>query len=159
MKGVVVYDTSHGNTKTIAETISSTLKDCGVEAGLFYVKDVPKLDDYDFLILGSPTRMGTMSFTVRSFLGRLKPQRWKDKPFAAFDTEFEDNLQKKEWSAGEKIALRLLNKGMSQQLPVLKSIVMGMEGPLKEGEVERARDYARELALKLKEVPQSGVRA
>ncbi|MGD0495713.1 MAG: flavodoxin domain-containing protein [Candidatus Bathyarchaeia archaeon] len=29
MKGIVVYDTSYGNTKTIAETIAKTLKESG----------------------------------------------------------------------------------------------------------------------------------
>jgi flavodoxin len=42
MKGVVVYDTSHGNTKQIAETIAGTLKSSGFETVLFYVKDVKK---------------------------------------------------------------------------------------------------------------------
>ena len=63
MKGIVVYDTSYGNTKTIAETISETLKESGIEVDAFYVKDVKKLTarDYNFLVLGSPTRFDTMS--------------------------------------------------------------------------------------------------
>ena len=43
MKGIVVYDTSYGNTKRIAETIAETLKESGIEVDLFYVKDVKKL--------------------------------------------------------------------------------------------------------------------
>jgi menaquinone-dependent protoporphyrinogen IX oxidase len=39
MKGIVVYDTSYGNTKKIAET----LKESGIEVDLFDVKDVKKL--------------------------------------------------------------------------------------------------------------------
>jgi multimeric flavodoxin WrbA len=37
------------------------------------VKDVKKLsaEDYDFLVLGSPTKFGTMSFAVRRFLGKV----------------------------------------------------------------------------------------
>jgi menaquinone-dependent protoporphyrinogen IX oxidase len=63
MKGIVVYDTSHGNTKKIAETIAETLKESGIEVDLFHVKDVKKLSakDYKFIVLGSPTRFGTMS--------------------------------------------------------------------------------------------------
>ena len=38
MKGIVVYDTSYGNTKKIAETIAETLKESGMEADLFSVK-------------------------------------------------------------------------------------------------------------------------
>jgi hypothetical protein len=40
---------------------------------------------------------------------------------------------------------------MNQLLPVLKALVEGMKGPLKEGEIQRAKDYARELSVKLKE--------
>jgi hypothetical protein len=40
---------------------------------------------------------------------------------------------------------------MNQLLPVLKAAVFGQKGPLKEGEIERTKEYARELAIKLKE--------
>ena len=40
---------------------------------------------------------------------------------------------------------------MNQLLPVLKALVLGQKGPLVEGEIERTKDYARELAIKLKE--------
>ena len=37
MKGIVVYDTSYGNTKKIAETIAETLEESGMEVDLFNV--------------------------------------------------------------------------------------------------------------------------
>jgi menaquinone-dependent protoporphyrinogen IX oxidase len=153
MKGIVVYDTSYGNTKKIAETIAETLEESGMEVDLFNVKNVRKLGakDYNFLVLGSPTRFGTMSFAIRFFLGKVKSEQWMNKPFIAFDTENPENMEKKEWSAAEKIAERLRDKKMNQLLPVLKAAVLGQEGPLKEGEIERTKDYARELAIKLKE--------
>jgi menaquinone-dependent protoporphyrinogen IX oxidase len=153
MKGIVVYDTSYGNTKGIAETIAETLKESGIEVDLFYVKDAKKLiaEDYNFLVLGSPTRFGTMSFAIRGFLGKVKSEEWMNKPFAAFDTENPENIEKKEGSAAEKIAEKLRDKKMNQLLPVLKALVFEMKGPLKEGEIERTKEYARRLATKLKE--------
>jgi len=153
MKGIVVYDTSYGNTKKIAETIAETLKESGIEVDLFDVKDVKKLSakDYNFLVLGSPTRFGTMSFAIRSFLGKVKSQEWMNKPFAAFDTENPENVEKKQGSAAEKIAEKLIEKKMNQLLPVLKALVFEMKGPLKEGEIERTKEYAKGLATKLKE--------
>jgi menaquinone-dependent protoporphyrinogen IX oxidase len=153
MKGMVVYDTSYGNTKTVAETIAETLKESGIEVGLFKVKEVKKLGakDYDFLVLGSPTRFGTMSFAIRGFLGKVKSEEWMNKPFTAFDTENPENMEKKEYSAAEKIAERLRDKKMNQLLPVLKAAVLGQKGPLVEGEIERTKEYARTLAIKLKE--------
>ncbi len=153
MKGIVVYDTSYGNTKKIAETIAETLKESGIEIDLFYVKDVKKLSikDYDFMVVGSPTKFGTMSFAIRFFLGKVTSEEWMNKPFTAFDTENPENMEKKEYSAAEKIAERLRDKKMNQLLPVLKAAVLGQKGPLKEGEIDRTKDYARELASKLKD--------
>jgi len=157
MKGIVVYDTSYGNTKKIAETITETLKETGIGVDLFYVKDVKKLNakDYDFFVIGSPTKFGTMSFTIKFFLGKVKSEEWINKPFATFDTENPENIERsrienKEWSAAEKIAQKLKEKQMTQLLPVLKALVLDQKGPLVEGEVERTKDYAKELATKLK---------
>ena len=158
MKGIVIYDTAYGNTKKIAETIAETLKESEIEVDLLDVKDVKKLSakDYNFLVLGSPTRFGTMSFAIRGFLGKVKTEEWMNKPFAAFDTENPENversrIEKKEWSAAEKIAAKLVEKGMKQPLPVLKALVLGQKGPLVEGEIERTKEYAKGLAAKLKE--------
>ena len=152
MKGIVVYDSSHGNTKQIAETIAETLKESGLEVDNIYVKDVKKLNtkDYDFIVLGSPTRFGTMSFAVKGFLGKVKSKEWMNKPFAAFDTELRENIEKKEGSAAEKIAEKLREKQMNQMLPVLKAVVLGTKGPLQEGEIERTKEYGRTLTTELK---------
>ena len=152
MKGIVVFDTTYGNTRKIAETIAETLKASGIEVDVFYVKDVKKLSakDYNFLVIGSPTKFGTMSFTVKGFLGKVKSKEWTNKPFAAFDTENPENIEKKQGSAAEKIAEKLKEKQMNQLLPVLKTLVLGWKGPLQEGEIERTKEYARRLAIELK---------
>ena len=159
MKGIVVYDTSHGNTRKIAETITETLRYSGVETDLFKVNEVKKLSakDYNFLAIGSPTKFGTMSFAVKSFLGKVKSEEWINKPFTAFDTENPENIEKskaenKQWSAAEKIAEKLKEKKMNQLLPILKAAVLGMKGPLVEGEIDRTKSYAKALASKLKEI-------
>jgi menaquinone-dependent protoporphyrinogen IX oxidase len=153
MKGIVIYDSSYGNTKKISETIEKVLKESGMEVDLFSIKNVRKLNskDYNFLVLGSPTRFGTMSFAIRFFLGKLKSEEWINKPFAAFDTENPENMEKKEWSAAEKIAEKLKDKKLNQLLPVLKAAVLGQKGPLLEGEIERTKSYAKEFTAKLKE--------
>jgi len=152
MKGIIVYDTTYGNTRQVAETIAETLKKSGIEADVLYVKDVKKLSarDYGFLVIGSPTRFGTMSFAVKGFLGKLKAKEWNGKPYAAFDTENPENLEKEEWSAAQKIATKLNETQMCQLLPPLKALVIDMKGPLQEGEVERIKKYAADLAVELK---------
>jgi len=129
-----------------------------MDVDFFKVNEVKILSGkyYDFLVLGSPTKFGTMSFAVKSFLGKVKSEEWINKLFAAFDTENPENIEKskaenKQWSAAEKIAEKLKEKNMNQLLPVLKASVLGMKGPLVEGEIDRTKSYAKELAAKLKE--------
>ncbi len=160
MKGIVIYDTSYGNTQKIAETLAGTLKESGIDIDLFDIKNVKKLNgnDYNFLALGSPTKYGTMSFAMKFFLGKIKSEEWTNKPFIAFDTENPENVKKsraenKNWSAAEKIAEKLKEKNMKQILPVLKGLVQGWKGPLVDGEVERTKNYAKQAADKLKEAP------
>ncbi len=157
MKGIVVYDTSYGNTQKIAETLAATLNESGIETDVFDLKNVKKLSgkDYNFLALGSPTKYGTMSFAMKFFLGKIKSEEWMNKPFIAFDTENPENVEKsqaenKNWSAAEKIAEKLREKNMNQLLPVLKGLVQGWKGPLVDGEIDRTKDYAKQLAAKLK---------
>jgi len=151
MKGIVIYDTSYGNTKAVAEAISGTLKGSGIEVDTLYVKDIKKLrgQDYDFMILGSPTKFGTMSFTVKGFLGKVKKEEWLNKPFAAFDTENPENIEKQQGSAAEKIAQKLKEKQMKQMGPVLKAVVLGWKGPMQEGEISRVKEYAKALVTDL----------
>ena len=81
MKGIVIFDTSHGNTKKIAEIIAETLKASEIEVDLFDVKEAKKLStkNYNFLVLGSPTKFGTMSFAIKFFLGKVKSEEWMNK--------------------------------------------------------------------------------
>lgn len=151
MKGLVIYDSSHGNTQQVAEAISDSMKNAGIEIDTFYVKKVGKLkaEDYDFLVIGSPTKWGTASFTIKRFLGKLKSKEWANKPFAAFDTENPENIERKEGSAAEKIAELLQEKQMRLLQPVLKSVVIGWKGPMQEGEIDRAKEYAKELVTQM----------
>ncbi len=158
MKGIVIYDTTYGNTKKVAETITETLRETGILTDVFKVNEVKKLGstEYDFFVLGSPTKFGTMSFAVKFFLGKVKTEDWMNKPFAAFDTENPENVERsraenKEWSAGEKIAQKLAEKKMRQLLPVLKALVIGQKGPLVDGEIEHTKDFAKQISAKLKE--------
>ena len=150
-KGIVVYDTSYGNTEMIGEAIARTLRESSFEVDFCHLKNAKKLNatDYDFLIVGSPTRFGTMSYAIHRFIGRVKSEEWANKPFAAFDTENPENIEKDQGSAAEKIAERLEERKLLMLAPVLKAQVLGQKGPLVEGEVERAKQYARALAAKL----------
>lgn len=77
MKGIIIYDTSHGNTKKIAETITETLKAAEIDVDFFHVKEAKfSTNDYNFMVLGSPTKFGTMSFAMKFFLGKVRGEEW-----------------------------------------------------------------------------------
>lgn len=153
MKGIVIYDSSYGNTRKIGETITDALNECGIETDFKYVKDVRKVStgDYAFLVVGSPTRFGTMSFAMKALLGKVDEKEWAGRPFAAYGTENPESIEKKQSNAAEKIAEKLQEKQMKQLVPALRGIALDWKGPLQDGEIKRAKDYAREFAGKLKQ--------
>ncbi|KKR94701.1 MAG: Flavodoxin, partial [Candidatus Roizmanbacteria bacterium GW2011_GWA1_41_13] len=75
---------------------------------------------------------------------------------SAFDTRFAKDehgfglkvLMNTIGFAAEKIAKSLQNKGGTLVVPAEGFIVTGREGPLKKGELERAAEWAREIAKK-----------
>jgi flavodoxin len=154
MNIVVVYDSIFGNTRTIAETIREVLAP-GNDVRLALVQDARELDltTTDLLVVGSPTRGFRPTPHVSSYvegLDRVAP----GKLAAAFDTRLDLETVKPEplkWVidvggyAASRIAASLERHGFVLKGGLAGFLVEGAEGPLKEGEVERARDWARNL--------------
>jgi flavodoxin len=101
-----------GTRRAVGEALAEGLRESGVEVDVFYVKDVKKLraEDYDFLVLGSPTKFGTMSFTFKRFLGKVKDD-WANKPFAAFDTENPENIERSQAEGAKLVKQTLAQAG------------------------------------------------
>jgi flavodoxin len=154
MKGIVVYDSSHGNTRKVAEVISDILKKSGLTVDLFHVKEAKKIkaNDYHFLIIGSPTKFGTMTFSIRLFLRKVKENQWKGKPFVTFDTQNPENIENDDTCASEKIAEKLIERKMKQISTPLKVLVNDWKGPLLDGEIEKVERYAVEIFENLQKV-------
>lgn len=71
-KVLIIYYSSTGNTKKMAQFIGEGVKEAGIDVE---VKDVEKADIKDMLsadgiIIGSPTYYGTMAAPVKDFLDR-----------------------------------------------------------------------------------------
>ena len=84
MKGTVVYDSIHGNTKQIAEGIAEQLRSDGVDVELFSVRE-RKTPSGDFLFLGSPTRGSRPTKPSVQFLEGLDVSYWSSHPVVLFD--------------------------------------------------------------------------
>lgn len=153
MKALVVYESQFGNTQKIAQAIHSGLMH-GYDAQLLHVSAVKPndLENLNLLILGSPTHGGQVMPGIKALIENLDPQTLKAMDTAAFDTSIPqqgqgfliNNVAKFFGNAAPKIATALLEKGAkSSAFEVFW--VLGKEGPLKEGELERASAWSNSL--------------
>lgn len=69
-KILIVYFSSSGNTKNMAERVSEGIEKEGVEAVLRDIKDVKaeELLKYDGIIIGSPTYYGSMAYQIKELI-------------------------------------------------------------------------------------------
>jgi hypothetical protein len=168
MNALVVYESMYGNTRAIAEAIAAALAAGGHEATAVHVHDAPEAPDVDLLVVGGPTHMHglTTSLTRRMAVKaaeedehHVEPGAGEDQGLrqwlralpqrdgalaAAFDTRGDANARLT-GSAARGIARRLRHHGYA----VAGSesyLVDDSEGPLHEGELERAGTWAAGLA-------------
>ena len=146
MKALVVYDSVYGNTEKIARAIAGTLTPSGevkvLRAGEVNASELASLD---LLIVGSPTQGGKPTRAIQDFLSKLPEPAIKGINVAAFDTRFTTKLVAIFGYAAGKIAGGLKTKGGTLILPPEAFFVKSKEGPLKEGELERAAGWAKRI--------------
>jgi flavodoxin I len=153
MNILVIYDSLYGNTRSIAEAIAGAFGGPDevrlLQAGEAQVDD---LKSVGLLVVGAPTHGGRPSPGMQEFLARIPADALKGVNVAAFDTRFGATdqgiglrlLMKIIDYAAPRIADTLKGKGGSLAAPPEGFIVVGKEGPLKEGEPERAASWARD---------------
>jgi flavodoxin len=159
-KALVVYDSFFGNTERIAQSIGNALGR-QENVGIVRVADVrpEQLTGLKLLIVGSPTRAFRPSPAIKKFLKSIPKNGLKGVKVAAFDTRVTDEeidsavfilriMVNIFGYAAKPIADRLVKKGGQLIAAPEGFFVQGMEGPLKEGELERASDWARQIIAK-----------
>jgi flavorubredoxin len=152
MKGLIVCDSVSPNKLTgkVAEAVGAVLREGGVEVDSFFVGDVDvaKVKDYDCVVVGGPTMYFRMSSGAAKFLDRLRGKEFSGKSAAAFGTQLESRLS---GSAAKAIDGRLKKLGFRMIASPLAVYVEGKvnDQHLKDGELEKARSWARELAKAL----------
>ena len=155
MKTLVVYDSYFGNTEKIAQAIGNALG-APPDVAVRRVGDVQpgQLVGLEVLVVGSPTQKFSLLPAVSSFLKSIPENGLQGVRVAAFDTRANmDEVRSSflrtmvRWFgyAAEKIAGRLKKKGGTEAAPPGTFFVKGTEGPLAEGELERAAEWARQL--------------
>lgn len=161
MKTLIIYDSAYGNTEKIANAIGTAI---GLVIGnalgdpqpvqTLRVNNVKpeQLTGLDLLIVGAPTQRFRTTSTMTDFLKSIPANGLKGVRVAAFDTRLSLNdiessafrlIIKTGGFAAKHIADRLKKSGGDLILPPEGFLVKDMEGPLLDGELERAADWAR----------------
>jgi flavodoxin len=149
VNALVVYDSTFGNTESIARAIADVLAERGT-ARLRRVNKVQPgdLEGIDLLVAGCPTQRRKPTPAIVAFLGVTPAAALEGLPVAAFDTRYH-RPRLLTGSAAKAIAKRLRKAGAELLLPPESFFVMGREGPLEERELDRARQWAGQLVGRL----------
>lgn len=155
MKGLIVYDSVFGNTEKIAQAIGAALATQGsVETLPVGQVMAEKIHELDLFIIGSPTRGFRPTEAVTKFLNSLPRNHLNGVRVAAFDTRMAlDKIESsalrfivdKGGYAASTIANALKKKGGKLLAVPEGFLVSGEEGPLQDGELERAANWARQF--------------
>ncbi len=155
MKVLILYDTVSESkmTKQVAETITETLKEKGIDVDSFYVKDIDaaKVKEYDYLIAGAPTMAFRATPGIMNFLNSLGDGEFSGRKAAAFDTQIQGAIT---GNAAKGIEKKLNKLGFTM---VKEPLVVYVERKPKEknmwqfktGQLEKNKIWAEELAKAL----------
>jgi flavodoxin I len=155
MKVLIIYDSMFGNTARVAQAMATALSN-QTAVSVRSVDDVKPEDlaRLDLLIVGSPTQGFRPTPAIKKLLNSIPAQALKDVKVAAFDTRisiedvgsrFLTLMVNLFGYAAKPIADRLQKKAGKLVAPPEGFIVQGKEGPLKEGELERAVYWAKHI--------------
>jgi len=140
MKALVVYDSAFGNTERIARAIGR-----GIEGDVTVRRatevSASDMEGIDLLVVGSPTQAGRPTRPVQNLVkgvsGTVR--------VAAFDTRMSGKFARIFGYAADRLAKSLQRKSGTLVAPPEAFYVVDREGPLKDGEMERAVEWGRTL--------------
>lgn len=154
MSIIVVYDSVFGNTARIAEAVADALRAAG-EVKLLRIDEAAEwpLKGVDLIVLGSPTRGFRPTPAMSELTAVLRPA-FPGQAAAVFDTRLAlDDVHPAplRWVidaggyAAKRMDEKLVENGFTLRGEPTGFFVGGTEGPLKPGELERARAWAATL--------------
>jgi Flavodoxin len=175
MDAAVVYESMFGNTREVAEAIAAGIREADPSARVTVARagtaKLSAVAEAGLLVVGGPTHIMRMSSPrtrqqglestrkatgqphhatepgaegpgVREWLKALPPARSGSRA-AAFDTRLEYRMA---GGAARSVARQLHKHGYQLAAAAEGFIVTGAEGPLRDGEIERARNWGATLA-------------
>ncbi len=155
---LIVYDSVFGNTEKVAREMEKALTGKTSVKALRVGSVKPQdLQQIDVLLAGSPTRKFRPTPAMVKFLKTIPRNGLKNVHVAAFDTRVDivevnskilNFFVKIFGYAAAPMAALLKKKGGQEILPPVGFIVHGTEGPMRDGEIERARQWAEKAVPK-----------
>jgi flavodoxin I len=145
MKTLVVYDSLFGNTEQIARSIAAACSAFGpAQAMRVDATRMSELEGVDVLVVGCPTQGFRATPALRAFLDRIPGAVLRQLHVACFDTRIH-----MPWplngAAAPGMARQLHRRGVVPIVPPEGFFVLGREGPLADGELERAARWAEQI--------------
>lgn len=150
MKTLIVYDSMYGNTEKIARAIGEAIAG---EVRVLRASEVSLSDvkSIDLLIVGSPTQGFRATKPVQVFIEEVPKDALRGMKVAAFDTRMPEKdvgkglrfIMRVGGYAAPRIADALKKKGGNLVTSPEGFLVKDKEGPLLEGELERAAIWAK----------------
>jgi Flavodoxins len=152
LKVLVVFDSMYGNTEKIAKSIGGAIT-ADVKVLRASEANLSDLKSINFLIVGSPTQAFRATKSTQTFIKSIPGDALKGIDVAAFDTRMSASdvgtglgfLMKIGGYAAPRIANALKKKGGNLAVPPEGFLVKDKEGPLKEGELDRAASWAKAI--------------
>jgi len=144
MNSLVAYYSEFGNTARIAHAIGEALEKAGTTLVIDLKRlTVSDLKGRDLLVVGVPTHRMNLPEAVQTLL-RAFPRKVfaRNARFAAFDTSYKMSRWLRPFTASHKLSGRLKRLGGKRAVPPETFHVVGREGPLLDGEIERAKSWA-----------------
>jgi flavodoxin len=149
MKSAVIYDSQYGNTQQLAEVIATELEAAGpVQIANARGGSINLPTDLALLVVGGPTQVHQLTPQLRTQLDAIGSHYVDGLPVATFDTRGR-GPRFLTGAASRGIARRLERKGAQLVLEPESFLVLGTAGPLVEGELDRARSWAREILTRV----------
>jgi hypothetical protein len=161
VKAIVVYESLWGNTAAVARAIAEGI---GSGAAAFSTSEATAqpMKDVTLLVAGAPLLAFTLPTEfIRKSIGADSSHRQNPPDLShpsmrswlnalpagsGYQAAFETRIWWSPGSAARRIAKALTAAGYQKVLPNGRFLVLGKYGPLKDGELDRARQWGAQLA-------------
>jgi len=156
MNALVVYYSQFGNTRQVAEAVVEVFQGMGVARTLSADQlTAADLQDVDLVVMGTPTHKMNLPEAVRPVFEELPRRILRGVPIAAFDTSYKMSTFLTRFTAAKRVDRKLRKLGGKRLVPPETfHVEEHHEGPLYDGELERAKAWAETILSRYRSLPE-----